>query len=401
MPVRLMKRIDIYLLTVILIAAIAALPFLTRSSLPRHTDLELHVFRAAEYSDSLSGGVLYPRWAPDFYYGYGYPIFNYYAPFTYALASLLAIPVGIVAGVKGVILLAFFLAAIGMYYFARRHFSSTSGLIAAAAFVLSPYIVFIDPLMRGDLAEFFALSLIPWLMLAFDEPSQLLARNQAVRALILALLILSHNLTAIFAIGILAAYLAWRGLLIDTPRRWAADLAALVFALLLASIFWLPFIFERGAIRLDVAGPGHFDYHNHFVAMSMLLSPSPAIDLGATTPKFIYNLGLVQWMLMIPAVILALRKRNESSSKISLFFILISGAVVFLITPQSQFIWDAIPASAYIQFPWRLLGPAAFVIAVGAASLFKGDGQGANGTTPVALRSPRQIRFSLRVTRYL
>src|SRR5512135_3457824 len=145
MSVRFMKRIDVYLLTVILIAAIAALPFLTRSGLPRHTDLELHVFRAAEYSDSLRGGVLYPRWAPDFYYGYGYPIFNYYAPFTYALASLLAIPYGLVAGVKGAILLAFFLAAVGMYYFARRHFSSTAGVIAAAAFVLSPYIVFVDP----------------------------------------------------------------------------------------------------------------------------------------------------------------------------------------------------------------------------------------------------------------
>src|SRR5512135_1942487 len=124
MPDRFIRRMDVYLITVILMAAIAALPFLTRPGLPRHTDLELHVFRAAEYSDSLRGGVLYPRWAPDFYYGYGYPIFNYYAPFTYALASLLAIPVGIVAGVKGVILLAFLLAAIGMYYFARRHFSS-------------------------------------------------------------------------------------------------------------------------------------------------------------------------------------------------------------------------------------------------------------------------------------
>src|SRR5512143_2274959 len=127
-----LRRFDLNLITILIVVVIAALPFLTRPGLPRHTDLELHVFRAAEYGEVLRDGILYPRWAPDFYYGYGYPIFNYYAPFTYALASLLAIPVGIVAGVKGVILLAFFLAAIGMYYFARRHFSSTAGVIAAA-----------------------------------------------------------------------------------------------------------------------------------------------------------------------------------------------------------------------------------------------------------------------------
>ncbi|HZY43238.1 MAG TPA: 6-pyruvoyl-tetrahydropterin synthase-related protein, partial [Anaerolineae bacterium] len=300
MKSRFSLRIDLHLTTVILIAVIAALPFITQSGLPRHTDLELHVFRAAEYSQVLSGGVLYPRWAPDFYYGYGYPIFNYYAPFTYALASLFAIPFGIVAGVKGAILLAFFLAAIGMYYFARRHFGSIGGVIGSAAFVLSPYILFIDPLMRGDLAEFFALSLIPWLFLVFDRPAQPLGRTQAYRALVLGILIHSHNLTALFALGILAAYLLWRGLTIDTPRRWVADFGAVVFALLLTSIFWLPFIAERSAIRLDVAGPGHFDYHNHFIQLSMLLSPSPAIDLGATTPKFIYNLGLVQWLLIIP-----------------------------------------------------------------------------------------------------
>mgnify|MGYP001419185097 CR=1 FL=1 len=116
--------------------------------------------------------------------------------------------------------------------------------------------------------------------------------------MMLGALILSHNLTALFALGILTAYLLWRGLTIDTSRRWVADLGAYAFALLLTSILWLPFIVERSAIRLDVAGPGHFDYHNHFVQLSMLLSPSPSIDLGATTPKFIYNLGGVQWLLI-------------------------------------------------------------------------------------------------------
>ncbi len=125
------RRFDLNLITIFIVVVIAALPFLTRPGLPRHTDLELHVLRAAEYGEILRDGVLYPRWAPDFYYGYGYPIFNYYAPLTYALAGGLDLFPGIdtVAAVKLVILAAYALGAYGTYFLARRHFGSAAGVI--------------------------------------------------------------------------------------------------------------------------------------------------------------------------------------------------------------------------------------------------------------------------------
>ena len=370
------QRIDLQLLTVWLIVVIAALPFLTRAGLPRHTDLELHVYRAAEYADLWRDGVWYPRWAPNFYYGYGYPIFNYYAPFTYALSSLYdLIPgVDIVLAVKGVILTAFLLAAYGMYFFARRRFGSTAGVIAAAAFVLSPYILFIDPLLRGDLAEFFALSLLPWVFLVFDRP-----RFSIASPLVLGALILSHNLLAIIGVGLLLIYVIWRGLTIDGARRWRGDAVSIGLALALTAIFWLPFFMERDAVRLNVAGPGHFDYHNHFVSLSMLLSPSPALDFGATAPKYIYNLGLVQWLLFIPALMIGLLRRAETAGKIGLFFVALAALLTFLITPLSTFVWEALPPAAIVQFPWRLLGPAAFALAMCAGSVASGKWRVASG----------------------
>jgi len=364
---RFSQRFDLNLVVVLLIVVIAALPFLTRPGLPRHTDLELHVYRAAEYADTWRDGVVYPRWAPNFYYGYGYPIFNYYAPFTYALSSLYdLIPgVDIVAAVKGVIITAFLLAAYGAYFFARRHFGSTAGVIASAAFVLSPYVLFIDPLMRGDLAEFLALSLLPWVFLAFDRP-----RFSIAQPLILGLFILSHNLLAIMGVALLGFYLLWRGLTLDGVRRWRGDFISIGLALAITALFWLPFILERNAVRLNVAGPGHFDYHNHFIALSMLLSPSPALDFGATAPKYIYNLGLVQWLLFVPTVIVGIVRRKEMAGKIALFFVAMSALLTFLITPLSAFIWDAFPPAAIVQFPWRLLGPVAFMLAIAVASLF-------------------------------
>ncbi len=364
---RFSQRFDLNVVVVLLIVVIAALPFLTRPGLPRHTDLELHVYRAAEYADTWRDGVLYPRWAPNFYYGYGYPIFNYYAPFTYALSSLYnLIPgVDIVLAVKGVIITAFLLAAYGAYFFARRHFGSTAGVIAAAAFVLSPYVLFIDPLMRGDLAEFLALSLLPWVFLVFDRP-----RFSIAQPLVLGVFIFSHNLLAIMGMILLGLYVLWRGFTVDGIRRWRGDFVSIGLALAITALFWLPFIFERDAVRLNVAGPGHFDYHNHFIPWSMLLSPSPALDFGATAPKYIYNLGVAQWLMFVPALTVGILRRKEMAGKIALFFIAMSALLAFLITPLSTFIWEAFPPAAIIQFPWRFIGPVSFTLAIAVASLF-------------------------------
>ena len=362
---RLAAKLDLNLAIVVLIALVAAQPLIARPGLPRHTDLELHVFRAAEYQRLLADRPLaYPRWAPSFYYGYGYPIFNYYAPLTYYAASVFARLPGldVVAGMKAVLLSTFILAAWGVYYFARRHFGSRPAVLAAAAYVLSPYVLYIDPFMRGDAAEFLALGFLPWLFFAFDRPLNS-PRAMGWAALALAAMVFSHNLIALMAAGMLALWLAWRGLFVDGAGRWPRDLLAIGLAAGLTAVFWLPFFTERGAVRLDVAGPGHLDFRNHFVELGTLLRPSPALDLGATSPHFVYNLGLAQWVLALPALI-AVRRLPRPASRAALFFMLLSLSLIFLITPASRLVWEAAPSTALIQFPWRFLGPAAFALAM-------------------------------------
>ncbi|HOU40333.1 MAG TPA: hypothetical protein PK829_03595, partial [Promineifilum sp.] len=77
---QLWRRFDAGFLVVLLISLLAVWPFLSRASLPEGTDAELHIFRLHELGYLIHGGEFYPRWAPNFYHAYGYPIFNYYAP---------------------------------------------------------------------------------------------------------------------------------------------------------------------------------------------------------------------------------------------------------------------------------------------------------------------------------
>jgi uncharacterized membrane protein len=83
---QLWRSFDKGFLVVLLICILAVWPLLSRASLPEGTDAELHIFRLHELGTLVRGGEFYPRWAPNFYHGYGYPIFNYYAPLTYYLA---------------------------------------------------------------------------------------------------------------------------------------------------------------------------------------------------------------------------------------------------------------------------------------------------------------------------
>jgi hypothetical protein len=382
-------RVSAHHLSCVILALVAAAPFLTRPGLPRDTDAELHVYRAAELGHTLRAGAFYPRWAPDLYLGYGYPIFNYYAPLTYYLANLFdGLPgLDIVGGVKAVFVLGLLVAALGAYLLGRELFGPAAGVLAAASFTFAPYVVFIDPHARGDLAEHFAICLLPLAFYAFRRLMSGVGGRGALLGSVstLAALVFSHNLIGLVGGGLLLGYCVWE-IVFGTGRR-RAGWGALAFALAAAimAFFWLPFLLERDAIQLDVVGPGHFDFHEHFLSLGELLAPSRVLDLGATAPRYRFNLGLAQWLLALPALGVLLRPGTPKSSTPSSrrssrpfptpprahtplpYFVLAALGMLFLMLPASTVIWERVPGMAYLQFPWRLLGPANLMLAVCAA----------------------------------
>jgi len=189
--------------------------------------------------------------------------------------------------------------------------------------------------------------------------------------LVLAALVFSHNLLGLVMASLLLAYWVWE-VVFDTGRG-RAGWGGLAFALAAAIIafFWLPALLERGAIKLEVIGPGHFDFHEHFLSLGELLAPSRVLDLGATAPHCQFNLGLAQWLLALPALGALLRRRASPTLphlRISLLYFVLAGVgLIFLMLPASVEIWEHVPGMSYLQFPWRLLGPANLMLALSAA----------------------------------
>ena len=216
-------RLDWGLCLALALGLVAAVPFFARPGLPRQTDAELHVYRAAELGHTLRSGAFYPRWAPDLYLGYGYPIFNYYAPLTYYLANLFDLLPGldIVEGVKAVFILGLLLASVGSYLLGRELFGPLAGMLGAASFTFSPYIVFIDSHARGDLAEHFAICLIPLVFYAFSRLMSGAGGRGALLGSVLALAatVFSHALLGLVTGVLLLAYWTWLIVLGSGRRR--------------------------------------------------------------------------------------------------------------------------------------------------------------------------------------
>lgn len=340
------------------IGLLAAWPYYSNPGLPAGTDAELHVFRTAELGYSLRAGALYPRWAPDFYHGYGYPIFNYYAPLTYYLSFALALgrPEAAAVGVRLALILAQMLGAVGAYQLGRLFGRRGGGLLGALAFSFSPYVQLVNPHVRGAVAESVALAFLPWALWAWEVLWRRGKRALVPAVLTTSAVFLSHNLTGLSCVGLLGA-LALARFAPDRRRHLRTALLAATVFVLFTAFFWLPFIAERSAIKLDVAGDGHYDYRNHFVPFHELMGWLKPMDRRAVSPYIPMSAGPAILAMALAGLALSV-VRLHRVGWIGFYAIAVT-ALLWLVTPGSQWIWEHLPGFRFYQFPWRFLGPVA------------------------------------------
>ncbi len=370
-------RFDKGFLVVLVICLLAIWPFLSRASLPQGTDAELHIFRLHELSYLVRNGVFFPRWAPDFYHGYGYPIFNYYAPLTYYLGLMVELlpRLDAVSGVKAVFVLGLLLGGMGIYGFVRDNWGRRAGYVATAVYIYAPYVQYIDPHARGVLPESFSLGLFPVALWALDRVKRGSGRWWWVTAVLsTAAIILTHNLMGLLFFGLLLAWVIWQvasqRISQSASQPVSQSAAKSLFTVLLiglgvAAYFWLPVIIERDAVNLNtLIGAGdNYDFRTHFLSWREMLAPSMLLDWGATQPAFHFNLGVAQWVMGGLGLLMLVLRRTKQSAHL-LFFALALAGLLFLMLPISQFVWEAVPFLPYFQFPWRLLGAVAAMLAI-------------------------------------
>lgn len=334
-----------------------------------------HAARIAEMARALVDGQLPVRWSENFGFGFGMPLFNFYAPLPYFVGAIfLQMGFSVVTSLKLLYFLSNFLTMWGAYFLGKRLFGRGGALILSAAYTLAPYRA-VNLFVRGALSEAWAMAFLPfvlWGIISFIQTKQ--RKYLLVLLLSLAAIVLSHNLTALMFIP-LSAFFVFVYLLKEKQIKllWQFILTY-VLSFALTAFYVLPALLEKDLTMIDQIFSGYFHYSNHFLYIRQFFQNNWQYGGSAWGPddgiSFFLGQGQILGLLglfYLTGKLIWQKTKTFAQSKAFFFltfFALATLLSLFLSLQRSVLLWDKLEFLQYIQFPWRFLAVATFFIAL-------------------------------------
>jgi len=366
------RRIWFTLGVLILISVPASLPLLFPGFYEPH-DLH-HLADIYQMFRAMASGQLPPRLGPDFSFGYGYPLYNFYYLLPFYLGAAWYWLIGsLTASFKFVFLISIFLSVFGMYLFLREFVKKFPALVGSFLFLYTPYRA-VQIYVRGAMGEAFALSLLPFVLWGIVRLIKNPVNKKIVAgvSVITALFIISHN----YLWAITLPFIVLLILLLNKHVSKKSVTSLLVSGLLsigLTAFWWLPAIVENKL----VSSVTPFPLIDHFPFIKQLIIPSWGYGSSVWGPgdEISFQIGVVNLAVVgfiVGFGVYKVKRHPELTSgsplrkipklvrnkKITLLaFWALGGFVisVVMMNIRTLFIWRLIPFHDFIQFPWRLL----------------------------------------------
>lgn len=343
------------------------LPLFHAGFFPMHDNTQVQ--RVYEMGKSLREGMLPVRWVSELGYGYGYPIFTFYAPLAYYIGGLSTFVTLSLPATKIMIGLGILLSGIFMYFFAQKIFGKLGGVVASVFYMYAPYHA-VDIYVRGDIAELWAYAFIPLAFYGFWKIEEDASwKHVVIAALGFAGIILSHNLTALMVTPFLLVFAIFFTFL---SKRKLYTLRYSLYAFLLgiglSAFYFLPVFGEMKYTNVLSQIGGGADFHDHFVCLSQLWQ-SPW-GYGGSVKGCVDGLSFMIGKLHILLSVLSLFllpfswKNNKKTGGIVIFSLVSFLIVCFLMLSQSVFIWNILKPMTFLQYPWRFLLLASFFTSI-------------------------------------
>ncbi len=338
-----------------------------------------HAARIVEMTEALRQGQFPARWVSNLGYGFGMPLFEFYAPLPYYVGALWYwLGIDLVITIKLLMLTANAGTVIGAYLLAKTFVTAhrqAAGVLTSVAVTLAPYRA-VNLFVRGALAEVWGMMFFPWILffiLKIIQSKQRKLSDWAGLTLSLAGLFLSHNLMSLifapFAV-LFGVFMAWYYLALahhlSLPNFLKLQLYLLSSYLMaagLAAFYLAPALIENSLTQINSILTGYFDYSQHFLYLRQFVLPNwgyGGSEWGPTDGiSFFWGWGqLILVIILVLAILinLVLRKR----AKLARLWpgILVGGLAAssfFLCLYRSKVIWDSVLIAKYIQFPWRMM----------------------------------------------
>lgn len=343
------------------------LPLLSQSGFFSHEDAGLY-YRVLEYVQQVRDGHWLPQTFPRLFHGAGYAFPRFYPPLgNVVAAALTAITGNVVVGVHLSFLLSLVLSVLAMNLLVNKMTGArVSAFIGALAYTCVPYrfeVVFI----RGALAECWTFVWFPLIVLGlfhvlFEH------RRAAFLPWVIAGLLLTHPPMALyFGVTVVAPVLVfWHNRL---DRRATLELLrAALFGVGLTAWYWLPQQYYLPTVWAGVpqavwADAAHVqDNHVPWKTLLTGLPPRNALNLSIGWVPVLAHLLAAFGIASATSQVRYPDLRRWARYLLVPWWLL----VLFMVYPAP--VLHVLPAQfGYIQFPWRVLGPMAFLAATSLA----------------------------------
>jgi len=362
------------ILIVLILSFWAIKPFFAMGFFPMHDDTQ--VARVFEMGKVLKGGIFPVRWVPDLGYGYGYPIFNFYAPLAYYVGGLfMLLGFDALMATKIMMALGIVLAGVFMYLLSREFFGEYGGVLSGLFYIYDPYHA-VNIYVRGDVAEFWAYAFLPLMFLGFYKVFRKSNVLGIFGSLGFAGIILSHNLSAFMITPFLLIFCLLLIYYSEKRARLHTTLSLLFYAFLgltISGFYWIPVFLEMKYTNVLSQVGGGADFKDHFVCLGQLWTgtwgyggSTIGCNDGLSFMVGKYHIVLSAFLFLLAIFILFSRKYLNlfAKDKFKLIAIVISFVAflisIFLTLEISKPIWELFSPMAFIQYPWRYLLLSAF-----------------------------------------
>jgi len=369
---KVLRSIDYGVLIAILIPIIGILPTFGEG-LANGADAPFHAHRIYAMAELIQDGNLYPRWVSYFHMGYGYPVFNYYAPgATHIGAWFHLLGSDVITAYNLTNALSWIIGSIGIYWLARTFLPLRVALLACVLWVYAPS-RFYEFWWQGSLAQIVATSFIPYVFYGIIRTTRFPSlRNSLWIAIPFACIVLSHTPTTYMTALFVAPFCFLAPLPLKNLReiihRWIYIALGLILSAGLSAIFLIPVFAEVQYVRIAGELPDTIAFlQARFGTFAEIFTLPPLIDSTDATLVMPRTLGLVGGVLSVAGFVVLLLRR-----KVAIAILLFAGLsfAVFLALEPSLDLWLLIPSFRNLRFPERILRVGTvFVALLGASSL--------------------------------
>lgn len=345
-------KLSLFIILIILIQIPLFMPFFHKGFFPTHDNVQ--VVRIFEMTQALQFGSIPPRWSSGLLYGYGYPLFVFYSPFVYYIGALLAlIGINFLIATKIVFILCFLFGAMGIFALVYYLFGLWPAFVSTIAYSFVPYRA-VDVYVRGDLAEFFAYSFFPLVLLANIH---LLKKSKInlwgpLFAISFAILIIGHNVSAFIYTAFLISFNLFM-IIFYTQRNIKLGIIVIKYALsgiIISAFYWIPLLYEFNLV--GVVKFSQFPFEKYFLDFNQIWQS--AWNYGGFIDENPMSLQLGQSLIIFLFLVIILNTLVKTKIRKLIYFLSSIMILSILIeTKMTFYIWQNITLLHYLQFPWR------------------------------------------------